>query len=197
MGFKETENLYRRTGMGDLTGTARLPMGAQMCCGALAGFVETAMVVQPFERGKTLRADFHSPYQVWGKAFKTGGFAAGMKSVYTGFGACASRQIGNQAISFPVFYKLKAYTLNKTGAKDLNNFQRLGYGFFAGCCSTCVTMPLDVAKTIAQKQQTTSDGVITILKQVYTKSGVRGLYSGLLRASVELYWIAASGPSRT
>ena len=62
--FKETENLYRRTVMGDLTGTARLPMGAQMCCGALAGFVETAMVVQPFERGKTLRADFHSPYQV-------------------------------------------------------------------------------------------------------------------------------------
>eukprot|EP01094_Clydonella_sp_ATCC50884_P010373 TRINITY_DN199_c0_g1_i1.p2 TRINITY_DN199_c0_g1~~TRINITY_DN199_c0_g1_i1.p2 ORF type:complete len:334 (+),score=107.50 TRINITY_DN199_c0_g1_i1:78-1004(+) len=178
--FKETENYYRRFVMGDETGKAILPMPAQMVCGAAAGFIETAIVVQPFERGKTLRADFHSPYKVWGDKFRTQGFGAGMRSIYTGFGACAGRQVGNQAISFPVFYKVKELRLQSTGRQDLNNFERLGFGFFAGSCSSLVTMPLDVAKTIAQKQQgEVTQGTLQIITDVYRKTGIRSLYTGL------------------
>lgn len=179
--FKETENYYRKIVMGDNTGKAILPMPAQMLCGAAAGFIETAVVVQPFERGKTLRADFHSPYKVWGDRFRSRGFVAGMRSIYTGFGACAARQVGNQAISFPVFYKVKELRLKSTGRKDLNNFERLAFGFFAGSCSSLVTMPLDVAKTIAQKQQgEVTQSTIAIIKNVYQTTGIRSLYTGLV-----------------
>lgn len=177
--FKETENVYRKYVMGDETGKAILPVPAQMTCGALAGLIECAVVVQPFERGKTLRADFHSPYAVWGKEFRTNGFMAGMRSIYTGFGACAGRQVGNQAISFPVFYKVKEWRLNQVERKELTNLERLSFGFFSGSCSSVVTMPLDVAKTIAQKQQGESKGTFQIMREVVKNTGVRGLYTGL------------------
>jgi hypothetical protein len=40
-----------------------MTVGGNLLCGATAGFFEAACVVQPFERGKTLRADFTSPYK--------------------------------------------------------------------------------------------------------------------------------------
>lgn len=64
MVFKKTEAAYREYIMHDQSGRAFISAPGQMLCGAAAGFVECAAVVQPFERGKTLRADFQSPYTV-------------------------------------------------------------------------------------------------------------------------------------
>jgi hypothetical protein len=42
--------------------------------------------------------------------------------------------------------------------------------------ASTATMPFDVAKTIAQKQQgSESKGTITILKEVYSRNGLRGM----------------------
>ena len=54
--FKRCQQLYM-----DVTGSDSPGVAGNLVSGAMSGFVETTVVVQPFERGKTLRADFKSP----------------------------------------------------------------------------------------------------------------------------------------
>jgi Mitochondrial carrier protein len=171
---------YRRQVMGDTTGKAVLPLAIEIAMGAAAGFVETALVVQPFERGKVLRADFTSPYAVWGNEYKLRGMSGMMRSIYTGFVPTAARQMGNQAVGLTAFYRIKSAYLKESGEKDLNNFQRLTLGFAAGSLGATATMPFDTAKSIAQKGRfgdTTS--VFAIWRDVIRNRGFLGLYTGL------------------
>lgn len=46
-------------------------------------------------------------------AFKTEGIFGAIKSIYTGFGPCLSRQILNQAIGLSIFYGLKTWWTEK------------------------------------------------------------------------------------
>jgi solute carrier family 25 protein 39/40 len=173
--FKEVQEKYKQ-----LTETDRMTFTGNIVCGAMAGSLETIAVVQPFERGKTLRADFKNPYEIWGKAFKTEGIAVGIRSMYTGFIPCLCRQVGNQAAAFSTFYGLKQRYLESTGNEDLNTLQRMGFGFMAGSVACCFTMPMDVAKSIAQKQTSGQTlGTLSILRKVYSTQGVKGLYAGL------------------
>jgi len=176
--FKEIQNIYAKYVFGDPK--TPLGFGSNVVCGSIAGAVEAVIVVQPFERGKTLRADFASPYAVWGKVMREDGALACLRSIYRGLVPCMGRQVGNQAVSFSVFYWLKNKWLEHSGAKDLNTYQRLGFGFIGGCAGAFTTMPLDVAKSIAQKQQGKEViGTLSIIKDVYQRRGIMGLYTGL------------------
>jgi len=176
--FKEIQTYYAKWVLGDEK--AHMGFFSNLISGSIAGAVEAVIVVQPFERGKTLRADFASPYAVWGKVMREEGAFACLRSIYRGLVPCMGRQVGNQAVSFPVFYWLKNKWLEHTGAKDLNTVQRLGFGFIGGCAGAFTTMPLDVAKSIAQKQQGKEViGTVAIITDVYRRRGLRGLYTGL------------------
>eukprot|EP01089_Gocevia_fonbrunei_P013462 TRINITY_DN345_c0_g1_i1.p1 TRINITY_DN345_c0_g1~~TRINITY_DN345_c0_g1_i1.p1 ORF type:complete len:310 (+),score=60.52 TRINITY_DN345_c0_g1_i1:79-1008(+) len=176
--FKELQEYYKNHIASDPNG--RVGFLVHLTCGAMAGAIEGLIVVQPFERGKVLRADFASPWVVFSKAFRDYGFVGGVKTIYTGVIPTMGRQIGNQAVSFSVFYGIKDYVLKDRDAKDLANWERIVYGFISGCVGATTTMPLDVAKSIAQKQQGLQTlGTFTILRNVYNKSGFTGLYTGL------------------
>jgi len=171
---------YRKWALNDDTGKAKLPLGIEIMAGALAGFVETALIVQPFERGKVLRADFASPYKIWGQVLKEHGVLACLRSVYTGFLPCAARQMGNQAVGLTAFYRLKSFWINHSGQQDLTNFQRLSFGFLCGSLGAVTTMPFDTAKSLAQKARWgESSSTIEIWKDVIKRRGFLGLYTGL------------------
>jgi len=70
-------------------------------------------IVQPFERGKTLRADFHSPYRVYADSFREHGLIGCTKVIYTGFVPCLARQVCNQATGLALIYSLKNWWLSK------------------------------------------------------------------------------------
>ena len=151
-----------------------------LLCGGVAGAIETTIVVQPFERGKTLKAAFKRPFDVYKQMYYKQGLKAMIQSVYTGYGATLGRQVGNQACSFTVFYELKHLYLNHTG-QDMNTFARLFGGFTAGASACIVTMPMDVAKTIAQKQTDCKHkSTLMIMREVIKQRGLKGLYSGLI-----------------
>lgn len=70
---------------------------------------------------------------------------------------------------------------NRAKKRDLNTAERLGFGFIGGVGGAIITMPIDVAKSIAQKQQGLATlGTIQILKDVVRSNGLKGLYTGLL-----------------
>lgn len=176
--FEEVQKLYRKNILHDVNAT--MPFVGNIFCGAVAGAIEATLIVQPFERGKTLRADFASPFQVVGDMYKRRGLRAAINTVYVGYLPCMGRQVGNQATSFSVFYTLKNNYLAWSKNADLGTFERLSFGFIGGCAGACVTMPLDVTKSIAQKQQ--GEKVISttqILLDVFRRKGIRGLYAGL------------------
>ena len=175
--FKQLQQVYR-----NMTGEEDVSFWGNLVSGALSGVVETSIVVQPFERGKTLRADFKSPYQVWGDAFRMGGIRSFVGSIYTGFLPCLGRQVGNQATSMAVFYSGKQiYLKSRPEIDELSLHQRLIGGFIAGCCACFVTMPLDVIKSIAQKSlsKSTERSMIAIARQIVVSRGIIGLYAGL------------------
>lgn len=65
--------------------------------------------------------------------------------------------------------------------RELNTFERLGFGFVGGVAGAILTMPIDVTKSIAQKQQGLQVmSTLEIVKQVVKTRGIRGLYTGLL-----------------
>eukprot|EP01090_Pellita_catalonica_P003305 TRINITY_DN1297_c0_g1_i1.p1 TRINITY_DN1297_c0_g1~~TRINITY_DN1297_c0_g1_i1.p1 ORF type:complete len:317 (-),score=43.39 TRINITY_DN1297_c0_g1_i1:127-1077(-) len=180
--FKEVQRLYRvyiRGESGKLV--TPLPFAANIICGATSGVIEATIVVQPFERGKVLRADFESPYRVYAMAFRQYGVLGGLKSIYTGFIPTLGRQVGNQAFSFSIFYGLKNWYLKRNpDKKDLNTQERLLFGFMGGTGGCSITMPLDIVKSIAQKQQGNNPkGFLTIAKHIFTTKGIRGFYIGL------------------
>jgi hypothetical protein len=180
--FEEIRQLYARTFVPRSEAGKPLPLAANLTAGAVAGLCETILVVQPFERGKTLRADNVSPYQVWGEAARKRGPMGALRSMYTGFLPCAGRQIGNQAASFSTFYGLKNWYIGRMAEKrELNTLERLSFGFLGGCAGCVLTMPLDVAKSIAQKAREgeANRGTVGILRDVYRGQGFKGLYAGL------------------
>jgi len=179
MAFNQLQKLYKEHILGNPK--AEMKLYENVVFGAIAGAIETTLVVQPFERGKTLRADMANPYKVWGDCYKTGGIGSMIRSIYTGYLPCCGRQIGNQAVSFTCFYGLKNWYLKKTGKDHISSLPSLAFGFLSGCAGASVTMPLDVAKSIAQKQtHGQSVSTIGILRDIYQRLGIRGLYTGLL-----------------
>jgi hypothetical protein len=166
-----------------ILGTPDKPLGfsSNLLCGSFAGAFEAALIVQPFERGKTLRADFHSPYSIYAASFREHGFYGGMRVVYTGFVPCLARQVLNQATGLAVIYSLKNWWLSSSHKRELNTLERLGFGFIGGVAGAVLTMPIDVTKSIAQKQQGLEImSTIQIVRQVLQTRGIRGLYTGLL-----------------
>jgi hypothetical protein len=174
--FKELNDVYM-----SLMNIKKMDTLGNVICGAAAGALETALVVQPFERGKTLKADFQVPSKVYGELYKKSGSFAVFRSMYTGFMPTLGRQVGNQATSFAAFYGMKDLYIATTGEKDLNNMGRIVAGFGSGAFACCVTMPMDVAKTIAQKNTDLSNkqGTVAIMRKVYADRGIAGLYAGL------------------
>jgi hypothetical protein len=164
----------------EFSGEKNVSVVGNLLCGAVSGALETTLVVQPFERGKTLRADFKNPYQIWGQAFRDSGATGSIRSIYTGYIPTLGRQVGNQATAFTAFYSGKTHFLKYTGQDELSSLQRVFGGFVAGCCAATVTMPLDVAKSIAQKQTNgVKVGMVSIMRGVVLQRGLLGLYAGL------------------
>lgn len=59
--------------------------------------------------------------------------------------------------------------------------ERFGFGFLGGVGGAIVTMPIDVTKSIAQKQQGLEvRSTVQIVQDVVRSSGIRGLYTGLI-----------------
>lgn len=173
--FKELQDTYKR-----VMGVDQMTVAGNLLSGAMAGAIETTVVVQPFERGKTLKADFKKPSQVYGELYKSKGIGATLRSIYTGFLPCLGRQVGNQATAFTIFYGIKQYLTQQRGTSHLSLVESMGFGFLSGASACCVTMPMDVAKSIAQKQ-TGKDvqGTMSIMTNVVKTKGIGGLYAGL------------------
>jgi len=59
--------------------------------------------------------------------------------------------------------------------------ERFLFGFIGGVGGAVITMPIDVTKSIAQKQQgLETKSSLQIVKDVLRTRGVRGLYTGLM-----------------
>jgi len=174
--FKELNDAYMK-----LNDLKEMTVAGNLLCGATAGAVETTLVVQPFERGKTLRADFQNPYKVYGDLYKSRGIGAAISSIYRGYLPCLGRQVGNQATAFTVFYGLKAQILKNRPDGHLGVAESMGLGFMSGAMACCVTMPMDVAKSIAQKatDPTKVKGTVAIMQDIVRSKGLKGLYVGL------------------
>jgi hypothetical protein len=174
--FKTLQREYMKA-----VGLEKMTVVGNLVCGALAGALETTVVVQPFERGKTLKADFKVPSQVYRSLYQSSGVGAMIRSIYTGYIPTLGRQVGNQASAFAFFYSTKDAYTSYFEKEDLNNLERLSLGFTSGAVACCVTMPMDTAKTIAQKQTdpTKIQGTVSIMRQVVAARGITGLYTGL------------------
>jgi solute carrier family 25 (mitochondrial citrate transporter), member 1 len=150
-------------------------------CGLCAGAAEAIFVVTPQETLKTkLIHDKLSPNPQYRNLFHgiyTIGSNAGPSGLYKGVVATLLKQSSNQGVRFVVFEDTK---------KTLGNYipyqvvVDLLSGGFAGFCSTMFNNPVDVVKTKMQGLEASKyNGFADCFKQVYSRSGIMGFYSGI------------------
>lgn len=116
-----------------------------------------------------------------------------IRGLFRGYKITILREIPFSFIQFPLWEYLKHLTSKRTG-KAATPMQAGWCGFFAGGIAAAVTTPLDTAKThimLAQKKERAALGhMYPVLKDIYKKRGVKGLFAGVLPRSL---WISIGG----
>lgn len=112
--------------------------------------------------------------------------------LYRGYKSTVLREIPFSLIQFPLWEFMK--TKAQGNSKELPPWKSAVCGMFSGGISAGLTTPIDVAKTrimIAEKRDIEAKGnLLTVLKDIYAKNGVKGLYAG---AAPRILWISIGG----
>jgi len=73
------------------------------------------------------------------------------------------------------------FVVPSTKRRELNSMERFFFGFVGGVGGAVITMPIDVTKSIAQKQQgLETKSPLQIVRDVLKTRGIRGLYTGMM-----------------
>nr|CAI5843581.1 unnamed protein product [Callosobruchus analis] len=164
--------------------------------GASISEVAACLVRVPIEVVKQRRQtqlDNKSSLKIAFSAYKEDGIKKGL---YRGFGSTIIREIPFSVIQFPILEYLKCtYRTRYKNNIPLESWEVAVCGSIAGGFSAAVTTPLDVAKTrIMLADKSVLDlhkmTVLKTLKNIYTKEGIVGLFSGVVPRTI---WITVGG----
>jgi len=154
-----------------------------LASGLIAGVTESAILVTPTERLKVLRVDqITNPdpkYRTLSGTAQAVVKEQGVGSLFKGFVPTALRQGSSVALRFFLYHDIKKFV---AGEKDATAIQQLGAGFCTGVASTCMNMPLDVAKSRIQRQDSLKplySGTFQCLATTFRQEGILALYRGL------------------
>lgn len=107
------------------------------------------------------------------EAYRTEGIGRGL---YRGYGSTVLREVPFAFIQFPIWEHLKANWTVNTGL-ELTPVAVAICGAVAGGIAAAITTPLDVAKTrimLAERTQSTSLTITSVLRSIYKDRGVTG-----------------------
>eukprot|EP01006_Ploeotia_vitrea_P037856 TRINITY_DN66181_c4_g4_i1.p1 TRINITY_DN66181_c4_g4~~TRINITY_DN66181_c4_g4_i1.p1 ORF type:complete len:301 (+),score=159.15 TRINITY_DN66181_c4_g4_i1:290-1192(+) len=154
-----------------------------MAAGMGAGMSEAVIAVTPMETVKTkLIHDQNSAnpkYRGLAHGVRTIVAEEGIGGVYRGLAPTMFKQGLNQATRFTIYNFLKSNLLSYTQQKDLQLYQSLACGSFAGFVSVYVTMPLDVVKTRMQGLEASKyRGSVHCFSSIVKNEGVLALWKG-------------------
>ena len=145
-----------------------------LAAGMAAGALEAVVAVAPLETVKTLLIDGN-------KSFLTGLREIlrkdGIRGVYKGVLATTGKQSSNQGLRFMFFGVYTTFLTNDERA--LSSFESLLGGMAAGCFSTIINNPLDVAKSRQQSLAAAQyGGLLNCFKVIVQQEGVLALWKG-------------------
>ncbi|XP_013785216.1 S-adenosylmethionine mitochondrial carrier protein-like isoform X2 [Limulus polyphemus] len=161
-------------------------MGAASCGEVVACLVRVPVEVVK-QRAQT-RPELNS-WSVLKRTLKT----EGIFGLYRGYLSTVIREIPFSLIQFPLWEVFKKVWSAHRG-QYVDSWQSSVCGAIAGCISSGITTPLDVAKTrimLAEKGSSTSKGhILPVLRDVWREKGLRGLFAG---AVPRIMWISVGG----
>jgi solute carrier family 25 citrate transporter 1 len=145
-----------------------------LAAGMAAGALEAVVAVAPLETIKTKLIDGN-------KSFMTGLReilrADGIRGIYKGVLATTGKQSSNQGLRF-MFFGVYT-TLLTSDERALSSIESLVGGMAAGCFSTILNNPLDVAKSRQQSLAAAHyGGLANCLKMIVQQEGVLALWKG-------------------
>lgn len=126
---------------------------------------------------------------------KTHGIARMWAELYRGWGVTVMREVPFTVIQFPLWEKMKAWSLDRrygTGAgrpKDVTAAESAIFGSLSGGFAAALTTPLDVLKTrlmLAQKKES----AVSITSRIWKEEGPKAFFSGL---GPRTMWISIGG----
>lgn len=161
-----------------------------LCHMAAAGCGEavTAIVRMPFETVKqqVQAGQFKTPTECIRHIVNT----QGPRGFWKGYVSLVLREIPFSFIQFPLYEFFKKSWSARDNTDRLEGWKASLCGSLAGGIAAGITTPLDVAKTRIVLSRDASMSISKVLKDVASKEGVRGLFSGIVP---RVTWISIGG----
>lgn len=126
---------------------------------------------------------------------KTHGFARMWAELYRGWGVTVMREVPFTVIQFPLWEKMKAWSLDTrygTGIgrpKDVTAVESAVFGSLSGGFAAALTTPLDVLKTRLMLA-TTKESAVSVTARIWREEGPKAFFSGL---GPRTMWISIGG----
>ncbi|KAK6100885.1 Mitochondrial carrier family protein [Brugia pahangi] len=115
---------------------------------------------------------------------------SGFIGFYQGFFSTVFREIPFSLIEFPLWEFLKQ-EIARIRRRQCTPLESAACGSVSGSIAAAMTTPFDVVKTrIMLSENSSRPGIATTLAKIWTTSGYRGLYAGVLPRSV---WMGIGG----
>lgn len=171
------------------TASPLVHMTAASIAEVVACLVRVPVEIAKQRRQSALQIYNKSAFGILSDAYR----AEGIRGIYRGFGSTIFREIPFSFIQFPLWEYFKEQWEPVTGRPLAPQYVAL-CGAIAGGIAAGLTTPLDVIKTrVMLAEQKVGGGAITIgsvVTQVYTEQGWRGLFSGF---APRVLWITLGG----
>ncbi len=156
---------------GETEGKATFPQ--MFFAGTIAGLCQS-WITGPGELFKIrlqTNSNYHNSFEVMKDIYRS----SGIRGVFRGYVATCYRELPAFGSYFTTYY----WTLDQLG----DQFGEILPSFIAGGCAGAISWalvyPVDIAKTIIQMDEKSSNSAFTVLRQQYQKHGGRYLYRGL------------------
>jgi len=156
-----------------------LPLYANMMSGAVAGIIESYLVVIPCELLK-IRHMTHPHNAPFLSVAKDLLVQEGPLALYKGGTSTMLRQVTNHMIRFAVFYETTNFFKGHDASKKLPIWVNFFIGAFAGTVSTLANNPLDTIKTRMQSKSYKGEGIPHVLRTLYQERGIRAFWAGTI-----------------
>ncbi|KAJ3315628.1 hypothetical protein HDV04_002042 [Boothiomyces sp. JEL0838] len=173
--------------------TGYLSSAGVFLAGLGAGTTESIMVVTPMDvikiRLQAQRNSMTDPLDIpkYRNAFHCAYVMVkeeGVGSLYKGLGLTVIRQGTNQAANFTVYEFLKSkFSEMQPTAQSLPSYQTAFIGLISGACGPLFNAPVDTIKTRIQKNPSTENGLIRVVKiskNILQTEGFFAFYKGLV-----------------